>query len=47
MQKILMKMIKKYWESKQARDKYRNLSEVEKNEKGKYGRKICHNISEE
>ena len=32
---------------KQARDKYRNLSQEEKNEKRKYGRKRCHNMFEE
>ena len=30
-----------------ARDKYRNLTEEEKNIKRKYGRKRYHNISEE
>ena len=30
----------------QARDKYRNLSKEEKNEKQKYGTKIYHNMSE-
>ena len=32
---------------KQARDKYRNLSEEQKDEKGKNGRKRYHNMSEE
>ena len=31
----------------QARDKYRNLSEEEKNEKKKYWRNRYHNMSEE
>ena len=31
----------------QARDKYRNLSEGEKNEKQNYGRNRYHNMSEE
>ena len=31
----------------QARDKFRNLSEEEKNEKPKYGRNRYHNMSEE
>ena len=31
---------------KRARDKYRNLSEEEKNKKKKYGRNRCHNMSE-
>ena len=31
----------------QARDKYRNLFEEEKNEKKKYGRNRYHNMSEE
>ena len=31
---------------KRARDKYRNLSEEEKNKKKKYGRNRYHNISE-
>ena len=41
-----MKMIKKILR-KQARNKYRNLSEEEKNEKRKYGRNRYHNMSEE
>ena len=32
---------------KQARDKYRNLSEEEKNKKREYGKNRYHNISEE
>ena len=32
---------------KQARDKYRNLSVEEKNEKRKYGKNRYHNMSEE
>ena len=32
---------------KQARDKYRNLSEEEKNKKRKYGKNRYHNMSEE
>ena len=31
----------------QARDKYRNLSEEEKNKKGEYGKNRYHNMSEE
>ena len=31
----------------QARDKYRSLSEEEKNKKREYGKKRCHNMSEE
>ena len=31
---------------KRARDKYRNLTEEEKNKKKKYGRNRYHNISE-
>ena len=31
----------------QAKDKYRNLSEEEKNEKRKYGRNRYHNMSEQ
>ena len=30
----------------QARDKYRNFCEEEKNKKGKYGRKRYHNMSQ-
>ena len=33
--------------TKQARDKYRNLSVEEKNEKRKYGKNRYHNMSEE
>ena len=40
-----MKMIKKILK-KQARDKYRNLSE-EKNKKREYGRNRYHNMSQE
>ena len=32
---------------KQARDKYRNLSEKEKNKKREYGKNRYHNMSEE
>ena len=32
---------------KQARDKYRNLSEEDKNKKKEYGRNRYHNMSEE
>ena len=32
---------------KQARDKYRNISEEDKNKKGEYGKNRYHNISEE
>ena len=41
-----MKMIKKRV-GEQARDKYRNLSEEEKNKKREYGRNRHHNMSEE
>ena len=40
-----MKMIKKLREK--ARDKYRNLSEEEKNKKGEYGNNRYCNMSEE
>ena len=40
-----MKMIKKLRE--QARDKYRNLSEEEKNKKREYGKNRYCNMSEE
>ena len=32
---------------KQARDKYKNLSEEDKHKKREYGRSRCHNTSEE
>ena len=41
-----MKMIKKRLKE-QARDKYRNLSEEDKNKKREYGRNRYRNISEE
>ena len=41
-----MKMIKKRL-TEQARDKYRNLSEEEKNKKREYGKNRYHNMSEE
>ena len=41
-----MKMIKKRL-SEQARDKYRKLSEENKNKKREYGRNRYHNMSEE
>ena len=41
-----MKMIKKRLRE-QARDKYRNLSEEEKNKKREYGKNRYHNMSEE
>ena len=37
----------KEWLREQAKDKYRNLSEEEKNEQRKYGKNRYHNISEE
>ena len=42
-----MKMIKKKRLREQARDKYRNLSEEEKNKKRKYGRKRYGSMSKE
>ena len=50
---VILNRAKDYYENdkkilrKQARNKYRNLSEEEKNEKRKYGRNRYHNISEE
>ena len=50
---MILNRAKDYYENdkerlrKQARDKYRNLSEEEKNKKGEYGRKIYRNISKE
>ena len=41
-----MKTIKKRLRE-QARDKYRNLSEEDKNKKREYGRNRYHNMSEE
>ena len=41
-----MKMIKK-WLREQARDKYKNLSEEDKNKKREYGRNKYHNMSQE
>ena len=41
-----MKMIKKRLKE-QARDKYRNLSEEDKNKKREYGRNRYHNVSKE
>ena len=41
-----MKMIKKRLRE-QARDKYRNLSEEEKNKKGEYGKNRYRNMPEE
>ena len=41
-----MKMIKTRFRE-QARDKYRNLSEEDKNKKREYGRNRYHNIFEE
>ena len=40
-----MKMIE--WLREQGRDKYRNLSEEEKNKKGEYGKNRYLNMSEE
>ena len=50
--KVLPKRAKDYYENdrrlrEQARDKYRNLSEEEKNKKREYGRKRYHNMSKE
>ena len=42
-----MKMIKKKRLIEQAKDKYRNLSEEEKNKKRKYGRKRYGSMSKE
>ena len=39
-----MKMIE--WLREQGRDKYRNLSEEEKNKKGEYGKNRYHKMSE-
>ena len=44
--KFCMKMIRKDWGG-QARDKYKNLSEDEKNKKRVDGKNRYHNISEE
>ena len=50
---VILNRAKDYYENdkkilrKQARNKYRNLSEEEKNEKRKYGRNRYHNMSEE
>ena len=49
---MILNRAKDYYENnkerlkKQARDKYRNLSEEEKNKKREYGRKRYHNMSE-
>ena len=45
-QKIIMKMIKGRLRE-QARDKYRNISEKEKNKKGEHEKNRYHNMSEE
>ena len=45
-QKIIMKMIKKRLRE-QARDKYRNFSEEEKNNKREYGKNRYHKMSKE
>ena len=50
---VILNRAKDYYENdkkilrKQARNKYRNLSEEEKNEKQKYGRSRYHNMPEE
>ena len=50
---VILNIIKDYYENdkerlgKQARDKYRNLSEEEKNKKREYGKSRYHNMSEE
>ena len=50
---VILNRAKDYYENdkkilrKQARNKYRNLSEEEKNEKRKYGRSRYHNMPEE
>ena len=51
--RIILKRAKDYYENdkerlrEQARDKYRNLSEEEKNKKKEYGRKRNRNMSKE
>ena len=54
MRKLILNRAKDYYENdkgrlrEQARDKYRNLSEEEKNKKGEYGKKTrYHNMLEE
>ena len=52
MKKLITKKTDYYKNNKerlreQAKDKYRNLSEEEKNEKRKYGRNRYHNMSEQ
>ena len=50
---MILNRAKDYYENdkkrlkKQARDKYRNLSEEEKNKKREYGRNKYHNMSKE
>ena len=47
---VILNRPKDYYENdkkKQARDKYRNLSEEDKNRKREYGRNRYHNTSEE
>ena len=50
---VILNRVKYYYENgkdrlrKQARDKYRNLSEEDKNKKREYGRNWYHNMSEE
>ena len=50
---VILNRVKDYYENdkdrlrKQARDKYRNLSEEDKNKKREYGRNRYHNMSEE
>ena len=50
---IILNRAKDYYENdkerlrRQARDKYRNLSEEEKNKKREYGKNRYHNMSEE
>ena len=43
---VIMKIIKKRLRE-QAKDKYRNLSEEDKNKKSEYGRSRYHNTPEE
>ena len=51
--KVILNKAKDYYENakerlrQQARDKYRNLSEEEKNIKREYGKNRYHNMSEE
>ena len=44
---VILNREKNYYKNDQARDKYRKLSEENKNKKREYGRNRCHNMSEE